>query len=104
MVHIFRSSIRPSSRALDEIRFLAVFEVKIDVVKERGLIPLNGEVVMALAPNYVGSDVPLGQKSICGYVPAFDVDGVKERDSGLDLVCAFDFFIFYPQEPYFFWV
>ena len=33
---------------LDEIRFLPVFEGEGDVLKERGLIPFNGEVVMGL--------------------------------------------------------
>ncbi len=93
-----------SGHALDEIRFLPVFEEEGKVVKECGLIPLHGEVVMGLAPHNVVGDVALSQKGVSGDVLALNGDGVKERDGAFDLVRAFDFFIAYPKTAYFFWV
>jgi hypothetical protein len=88
-----------------KIRLLPVLEAEIDVLKERGLIPLDGEVIMAFAPHYVGGDVPLGEKGVGGDVPVFDVDGVKEGNRCPDLVGPFDLLIESCREDaYFFWV
>jgi hypothetical protein len=47
----------------------------------------------------------LGQQSIGRHVLALNIDGIEQRDSHLDLVGAFDFFIvFYGQGTDFFWV
>jgi hypothetical protein len=89
----------------DKIRFLPVFEVQDDVVKERGLIPFHGKVVMGVASDYVTGDILLGQKRVRGDVLAFNVDGVEEGKSGLDLVCLLEFVIYlYRQGADFFWV
>jgi hypothetical protein len=93
-----------SGRTFAEVRLLPVFEVEFYRVQEPGLIPFDGEMVVGVASNQVARDVALGEKGVSGDVFTLDVDGVKEGDGCLDLVCAFDFFIFYPQSAHFFWV
>ena len=88
----------------DEVRFPPVFEKELDILMERWLILLDGEVVVGLAPDDVLGDLPLGEKGIGGDIFALDVDGGKQRDRGLDLVGPLDLLISYPDAPYFFWV
>lgn len=93
-----------SRSTINEVRFSSVAKGECDVIKEPGLIAFHREVVMALTPNYVGGDVPLGEKGISSDVLALDVDGIKERNGCLDLVGLFDFFACYPEAAHFFWV
>ena len=88
----------------DKIRLPSLFEEELDVLVERSLILLDGEVVVGLAPDDVLGDLPLGEKGIGGDIFALDVDGGKQRDRGLDLVGPLDLLISYPDAPYFFWV
>ena len=52
------------------------------------------------------SELALGQQGVGGNVLPFDVDGVEQRDGGIDFVGAFDCFgiAFYRQGAHFFWV
>jgi hypothetical protein len=89
---------------IGEVGFFSIGEVELDIRKEFGLISFYREVVVGLASDQVARKIALCQKGVGGDVLALDVDGVKERDSCLDLVCAFDLFIFYPKGAHFFWV
>ena len=89
----------------DEVRFPSVFEEELDVLVERSLVPLDGEVVVGLAPDEVVGYRALGEKGIGGNILALDFDGGKERDGCFDLVGPFGFYIVcYGQTVYFFWV
>jgi len=89
----------------DKVGFLSVFEGELDIFHKRGLISLDGEVIMTLAPHDVGGNAPLCQKGVCGDVLPLDLDGVKEGDRRLDLVGLFEFVIeSCRKDAYFFWV
>jgi hypothetical protein len=89
---------------INEIWFLAVLEVELDVLKECGLVLFNGEVIVCLTLlNQVVGDMALGQEGIGGDILALDIDGIKEGDSRFDLVSAFEIFSpFYREGPHFF--
>lgn len=91
---------------IDEIRFTVALEIQLDVLQQCGLVSFNGEMIMSLAVlDQVSGDLALGQQGISGNVFAFDIDWVKERYGGLDLVGAFEFVIAgFGQGTYFFWV
>jgi hypothetical protein len=78
----------------DEVRFPPVFEEKLDILMERSLILLDGEVVVSLAVDEVVGYRALGEKGISRDVLALNVDGIEERDSCFDLVGTLDFFIY----------
>jgi hypothetical protein len=88
----------------DKVRLSSVLEEEPDILVERSLILLDGEVVVGLAPDDVLGDGALGEQGIGGDVLALDVDGGKEGDRAFDLVGPFDLLIGYPDAPYFFWV
>lgn len=91
--------------ALNKIRIFCILEMECDIFKEAGLVVFDGEVIMGVTIlNQIVCDLALGQEGICGNVFAFDIDGVKEWDSGLDFVGAFEFIAaFYGQRADFFW-
>ena len=83
----------------------AVLEVKHDALKQFGLVPFDGEVVMGFALNYVVRYGALGKKCVGGNVLIFDINGVKEGNAHPDLVCSLEFIItLYRQASHFFWV
>jgi len=89
----------------DKVGFTSVLEEELDILMERWLILLDGEVVVGLAPDEVVGYRALGKKGIGSDVLALDVDGVKERDGCFDLIGPFGFFIVCDRQPvYFFWV
>lgn len=92
--------------ATDKIGVLPVFKIQRDVLKKSALVVFNGEVVMSFTPpDQIVGDLALGQEGISGDILILNIDGIKQRDGGLDFVGAFDFFIvFYRQGAYFFWV
>jgi len=56
-------------------------------------------------PDQVVGDVALGQKGIGGNIFVLNIDGIQQRDDGLDFVGALEFIaIFYGQGTDFFWV
>jgi len=77
----------------DEVRFPPVFEEELDILMERSLILLDGEVVVSLAVDEVVGYRALGEKGISRDVFALNVDSIEERDSCFDLVGTLDFFI-----------
>jgi hypothetical protein len=90
---------------IDKIGILPIFEVKGDVLKETGLVVFDGEVVMSVAFfDQVGGDLALSQQGVGGNFFALNIDGVKERDGGLDFIGTFEGFVVYRQRAYFFWV
>jgi len=49
-------------------------------------------------------DLALGQQGIGGNFFSLDIDGIKERDGGLNFIGTFDFSaILYREKTYFFW-
>jgi hypothetical protein len=74
-------------------------------LKKTGLVVFDGEVVMSftLADQIVG-DLALGQQGIGGNLFALDIDGIQQRDGGLDFVGALNLLVRYGQGTYFFWV
>ena len=74
-------------------------------MKKTGLVVFDGEVVMSftLADQIVG-DLALGQQGIGGNLFALDIDGIQQRDGGLDFVGALNLLVRYGQGTYFFWV
>lgn len=90
----------------DEIRFTVALEIQIEVMQQCGLVSFDDEMIMSLAIlDQVSGDLALGQQGISGNVFTFDIDWVKERYGGLDLVGAFEFIIAgFGQGTYFFWV
>lgn len=91
--------------AIDKIRFMPVFKVQGDVLEKSGLVVFHGEVVIRVALlNQVGGDLALGQQGIGGNFFSLNIDGIQQRDGGLDFVGALDRFIVCGQGAYFFWV
>jgi hypothetical protein len=56
-----------------------------------------------LAEQILG-DLALGQQGIGGNLFALDIDGIQQRDGGLDFVGALNLLVRYGQGTYFFWV
>ena len=74
-------------------------------MKKTGLVVFDGEVVMSFAlANQIVSDFALGQQGIGGNLFALDIDGIQQRDGGLDFVGALNLLVRYGQGTYFFWV
>ena len=74
-------------------------------MKKTGLVVFDGEVVMSFTlPDQIVGDLALGQQSIGGNLFALDIDGIKQRDGGLDFVGALNLLVGYGQGTYFFWV
>ena len=49
-------------------------------------------------------NLALGQQGIGGNFFSLDIDGIKERDGGLNFIGTFDFStILYREKTYFFW-
>lgn len=78
-------------RAVNEVRFLAVFKIEGDVLENSGMIVFHCEVVMSVSFfDEVSGKVFLGQEGIGGDSFSFDIDGIEHWGSGLDFVGAFD--------------
>jgi hypothetical protein len=92
--------------ALNEIGIFQVFKMEGDIFEKSGLVVLDGEVIMGVTIlNQIVCDLALGQEGICGNIFAFDIDGLKQWDGGLDFVGAFEFLAaFYREGANFFWV
>ena len=90
----------------NEIGFLSILEIQLDIFEEAGLVAFDGEVVMGLTLEaQIIGDLALGQESIGGNVFALDIDGIEQRDGHFDFIGALEFFIaFYGQRADFFWV
>ncbi|MDZ7581922.1 MAG: hypothetical protein U5R30_15390 [Deltaproteobacteria bacterium] len=74
-------------------------------MKKSGLVVFNGEVVMRLTfSDQIVGDFSLSQQGIGSHIFALDIDGIKQRDGGLDFVGTFEGVIFYGQGTDFFWV
>ena len=74
-------------------------------MKKTGLVVFDGEVVMSFTvPDQIVGDLALGQQGIGGNIFALNIDGIKERDGGLDFVGALNLLVGYGQGAYFFWV
>lgn len=88
------------------IRLLAIFEIQFKVLKQSGLVVFHGEVVVGASfRDQVIGNFSLGQQSVGGDCFVLDVDGVKQRDCGFDLIGALEFVAaVYGEETYFFWV
>ena len=82
----------------------AIFEQQVDVAFQRRLVALNGEVIIRLLLDDIGSYRPLSQKGVAGDVLSGDVAGFQQRDGHADFVGAFLFLTaFYRQGSHFFW-
>jgi hypothetical protein len=80
-------------------------EVQLDIFKERGLISLDGEMIMRSSIYQILRKFSLCQKSVGSDDFAFDINGVKQWRGCFDFVGAFCFFItFGGQGTYFFCV
>jgi hypothetical protein len=91
--------------AIDEVRIFPVFKVQGDIFKNSGLVVFDGEVVIGVALfDQIVCNVFLGQEGIGGNGFSFDIDGIEQRDGGLDFVGALDGFICCLDGAYFFWV
>jgi len=90
----------------DEIGFLSILEIELDILKECGLVAFDREVVMGLTIlDQVVGERALGQQGIGRDIFALDLDGIKQRDGHFDLVGLLYLFIAYDREsPHFFWV
>lgn len=90
---------------LDEIGIPPVIKIERYVLKKPGLVVLDGKVVISFAvSDQIFGDLALGQQGIrCNFF-ALNIDGIKQRDGGFDLVGALDPFIVYGQGTHFFWV
>ena len=90
----------------NEIGFLAILEVYLEILKESRLVCFDGEEVVGLAlSDEVLCDAALGQLGIGGDILVLDVDGIEEGDGHLDLVGLFEFLtIFEGKGAHFFWV
>jgi hypothetical protein len=74
-------------------------------LKKTGLVVFDGEVVMSFTlANQIVGDLALGQQGIGGNLFALDIDGIQQRDGGLDFVGALNLLVRYGQGTYFFWV
>ena len=88
-----------------EIGLVAAFEEQTNVFAQGRLVVLGGEQVMRIALfDQVSGEITLGEQGIGGDGSALDVDGIEQRDGGLDFVGAFNFLVGYGQSTYFFWV
>jgi hypothetical protein len=83
-----------------------VLEEQGDILQQRGLIGFDGEVVMGVSLRHqIVGERALGQSGIGGDVLVVEVDGVEQRDGGLDFIGLFGLFIArYRQGTDFFWV
>lgn len=90
---------------IDEVRFLAVLEIKSDIITEPGLVPFDSEMIMRLpALNYIVGKLALCQQGIGGDLLALDIYGIKQGNCHLDLVGLFGVFVTFSRQcPYFFW-
>ena len=71
----------------DEIGFLSILEIELDILKKCGLIAFDGEVVMGLTIQaQIIGELTLGQEGIGSDIFALDLDGIEQRDGPLDLV------------------
>jgi len=71
----------------DEIGFLSILEIELDILKKCGLIAFDGEVVMGLTIQaQIIGEFTLGQEGIGSDIFALDLDGIEQRDGPLDLV------------------
>ena len=90
---------------LDKIRIFPVFKIKRDVFKKSGLVVLDGKVIMGVTvSDQVVGYLALGQEGIGGNIFALNIDGIKQRNGGLDFVGALNLLVGYGQGTYFFWV
>jgi len=91
--------------AMDKIGVPPVFKIQCDVLKKSGLVVFDGEVVMSFTlPDQIVGDLALGQQGVGGNFFALNIDGIKQRDGGLDFVGALNLLVGYGQGTYFFWV
>lgn len=90
----------------DEIRFLAVVEIELDILQESRLIAFDNEVVMGVTLQaYIVGKFSLGKECVSGNVFVPDIDGIEERDGHPDFIGSLELFIaFYGQGADFFWV
>src|SRR5438105_5629160 len=91
---------------LDKMRLAAIPEIELQGFQKTGLVPFHREIVVGLALlDQVSSKFALRQQGIPTDILALNIDGLEQRDSRLDLVRAFDFFlslILYGQGAHFF--
>jgi hypothetical protein len=74
----------------DKLGLMAIVEEQHEIVKERGLIGFNGEVVVGFAgTDQVVGEFTLGEKSIGGNVFATQIEVIEEWDGHADLVGLF---------------
>jgi hypothetical protein len=91
----------------DEVGLFSILKHQRHIVKQRGLIGFDGEVVVGLAliDQVVGKSA-LGVQGIGGDVFVFEIEAVEQGDSHTDLVGLLEFFKIarYGQNTDFFWV
>ena len=75
-------------------------------MQNAALVSFDGEMIMGMTLlDQVLSELALSQQSIGRHILALQIDGIKQWDSHLDLVGAFECFtVFYGQGTDFFWV
>jgi hypothetical protein len=72
---------------------------------KRGLVALDGEVVVGLATHYVGRQFALSEQRVGGDVTAGDVDLIKHLREHPNFIGLLDLlFALYGQDADFFWV
>ena len=99
---------RPWSGGVCSTKCAAIPEIELQGFQKTGLISFHRKIVVSLALlDQVSSKFALRQQGIPTDILALNIDGLEQRDSRLDLVRAFDFFlslILYGQGAHFFWV
>lgn len=92
-------------RDLDMVGGPALCEQGVDVFLQRGLVALDGEVVVCPAADQVVGQLALGQQRVGGDDAPSDVDRIEHRRGGLDLIGALDLVgVVNAQATDFFWV
>lgn len=90
---------------MEKIGLLSVFKIQSNVLKKSGMVVFDGKVVMSAAIlNQILGNAALGQQGIGGNIFALNIDGLKQRDGGLDFVGALELLVVCGQGAYFFWV
>lgn len=102
------SGLDPSVIAVDGdgVGCWPVLEEEGEILQQRGLIGFDGKVIVGLSLHHqIVGECALGQQGIGGDVFVVDVDGVEQRDGGLDFIGLLGLFIArYRQGADFFWV
>ena len=95
---VFKASI------IDEVRFLAVLEIKSDIITKPGLVPFDSEMIVRFPLNHIVGKRALCQQGIGGDLLALDIYRIEQGNCYLDLVGLFGVFVAFSRQcPYFFW-